>query len=451
MIRQQQKYLKQWKDRRNRRPLIVRGARQVGKTWLVRSFGESEFENTVEYNFDLEPEKSKIFQSSDIQEIVNLISIDKNALIIPGKTLLFLDEIQAVPELIAKLRYFYELRPDLHVIAAGSLLDLTLSEYEYAMPVGRIEYLYMGPMTYEEFLIANKETGLLEALRDYSIEAPLHTVIHEKCLHYLNHYFFTGGMPGAVKAYINGDFNEVMSEHRTILQTFIDDFSKYRKRINTDRLKTVFNKIPQFIGKQIKYTNISRHEKAKDLNEALWLLSMANVVHMVYHSSSNGIPLKAEVNEKVFKVLFLDIGLVLSALNLTLLDITTAESTMLINNGALAEQFVGQHLVFQNQFYNVPELYYWTRRKTGATSELDYVIRHRNDIIPVEVKAGKTGALKSMQVFVSLKKPKLGVRFNMDLPTRIRTRTAVPGMESTPYTLLSLPLYMVDQWQTYTA
>ncbi len=386
MYRKQEAYLKNWKNKLNRRPLIVRGARQIGKTYLIRKFGNKEFDHVIEYNFDLETDKAKIFNNSNVNEIVKLIEIDKSTKLLPGKTLLFLDEIQAASEIIAKLRYFYELIPKLHIIAAGSLLDFALEDYEYSMPVGRIEYLFMGSMTYEEFLIANKETSLLDFIKNYSIKDSLPSSIHEKCLKYLRHYFFTGGMPSAINAYKGDDFENVMFEQKIILQTFVDDFSKYKKRINTDRLKSTFNKMPQLIGHRIKYVNISPHEKAKDLSLALSLLSKAKVINHVFHSSSNGVPLSAEIDEKVFKIIYLDIGLVLAMLNLNLLDLEMHRDMMLSNKGVLAEQFIGQHLLYHCQPYEEPGLKYWTRMKAGATSELDYVIAHKNKIIPIEPK-----------------------------------------------------------------
>jgi uncharacterized protein len=445
MYRKQEEYLKTWKDRANRRPLIVRGARQIGKTYLIRKFGKNEFRNIVEYNFDFEPEKAKIFNNTNIEDIINLIVMDKKVKIIPGKTLIFLDEIQAAPEIIAKLRYFYEQKAELHIIAAGSLLDFTLADHEYSMPVGRIEYLFMGPMTYSEFLIANNDTALLDYLKDYSVKQEFPESIHEKCLKYLRHFFFTGGMPSPISAYKTGDLDSVMFEKKIILQTFLDDFSKYKKRVNTDRIKIVFNKVSQLIGQRIKYVNISPHEKAKDLSLALNLLSMAKITHHIHHSSCNGIPLEAELDEKIFKIIFLDIGLVLSMLNLNLLNIESGDDVMLVNEGALAEQFIGQHLLFHQKPYEEPKLFFWNRAKKGATSELDYVIENQNVVVPVEVKAGKTGTLKSLQVFVSQKKPKIAVRFNTDRPSVIKTNTAIPQIEKTEYSLLSLPLYMVNE------
>ena len=445
MKRKQISYLKAWKNRSNRRPLIIRGARQVGKTYLVREFANEEFDNLLELNFDQEPEKAKIFNNSDIAEIVKLLAIDRHIDIIPGKTLLFFDEIQAVPEVIAKLRYFYELMPELHIISAGSLLDFTLADHDYSMPVGRIEYMFMGPMLYDEFLLANNEDALLDYITNYSPGLPFPISIHEKCLKYLKHYFFTGGMPAAVKAYINSDFQAVSFEHKIIIQTFINDFSKYKKRCNTDRLRSVFSKIPHLIGEKIKYVNISPHHKAKDLAEALSLLSMAKVIHFVYHCDCNGIPLEGELNEKVFKTIFLDIGLLLSMLKLTISDLEMAEDVITVNAGALAEQFIGQHLLALHKDYEEPNLYYWHRMKKGTSSEIDYVITDKGNIIPIEVKAGKTGTLKSLQVFVSKKNIPTALRFNTDLPSSIKTTTAIPLIDKKDYNLISLPLYMAGQ------
>ncbi|MEA2012203.1 MAG: AAA family ATPase [Verrucomicrobiota bacterium] len=445
MKRKQILYLKEWKDRDNRRPLIIRGARQVGKTYLVRQFANQEFENLLEINFDLTPSKAKIFENSNIDEILKLLAIDNHIDIIPGKTLLFFDEIQATPQIIAKLRYFYELKPELHIISAGSLLDFTLANHEYSMPVGRIEYMFMGPMLYSEFLLANNENALLDYITDYSLPNQLPPLIHNKCLKYLKHYFFTGGMPAAVKAYISKDFNAVSFEHKIIIQTFMNDFSKYKKRCDTDLLRTVFTKIPTLVGNKIKYVNISQNHKAAALSEALSLLSMAKILHSVYHSSCNGVPLAGELNEKIFKTIFLDIGLLLSILKLSISDLELEENLITVNSGALAEQFIGQHLLSLYRNYEEPHLYYWHRMKNGASSEIDYAIENNRRIIPIEVKAGKTGSLKSLQVFVSKKDSDIAVRFNADLPSTINTKTSIPKISDKEYKLLSLPLYMVEE------
>lgn len=438
-------YLLKWKGRSNRRPMIIRGARQVGKTYLVRDFGKHEFETIIEYNFDNETDKRDIFLEKDINNLLNLIAIDKGKKIVPGKTLLFLDEIQAVPELIAKLRYFYEIIPELHIIAAGSLLDFTLADHEYSMPVGRIEYLFLGPMTFSEFLIAKKEEVLLKYLNEYQVGNSIPMTIHDKCMKYLKHYFYTGGMPSAINAYLGGDILEVGFEQKILLQTYIDDFNKYKNRVDSESLKNTFEKVPQMVGERVKYVNISLHERSREISKNISLLKMARVIQVVYHSSANGIPLGANTDSKRFKLLFLDIGLMLSSLKINLVNLETIEDVTTINNGALAEQFIGQHLLSQKDFYEEPSAFYWMREKSGTCSEIDYVTDMNGQVVPIEVKAGKTGTLKSLHVFISKKNSNVAVRFNSEIPSVIDTVTAVKNIDKKEFKLISLPLYMVDE------
>lgn len=436
-----------WKSRKNRRPLVLRGARQVGKTYLIREFSKM-FPSFLEINFDETPNRSSLFEAETIEEIIQLLQIEYKVKIIPGTTLLFLDEIQASPKILAKLRYFYEQMPDLHIIAAGSLLDFTLANHEFSMPVGRIEYMFMGPMTYSEFLLANDEKELLEFLNNYTINEKLPISIHEKCLKYLKYYFFVGGMPAAVKIFSETkDFNLVSIEHNIILQTIADDFSKYQRKVDVQLLQNIFIKIPQLIGKKLKYVNINPNERAKNIAASLNLLRLAKIIYLVKHSSGNGLPLSAETNDKKFKPLFLDIGLVLSSLNLSITDIHNVKDLTLINSGALAEQFIGQHLLFREKSFKIPELYYWNRETAGASSEIDYLISHKNKIIPVEVKSGKTGSLKSIQVFVAKKNVQFAVRFNSDFPSLIATKTIIPKLDKVDFDLMSLPMYLIDNFK----
>ncbi|MBW2200879.1 MAG: AAA family ATPase, partial [Deltaproteobacteria bacterium] len=237
-----------WKGRPNRKPLIIRGARQVGKTWLVRKFA-GQFDNLVEINFDKNPEKAQLFASRDISRCLQLLQIDCDTEIIPGKTLLFLDEIQGAPELLPLLRYFYEERADLHVIAAGSLLEFLLADHDFSMPVGRVEYLHLGPMDMEEFLLALDQERMTKFLKDYSLDDTIPESIHLSLLNFLKLFWIIGGMPAAVAWYGNsGKLAEAIREHAVILQTYEDDFSKYRKRIYPERLRKVFRRIPALIG-----------------------------------------------------------------------------------------------------------------------------------------------------------------------------------------------------------
>ena len=435
-----------WFDRENHKPLIIRGARQVGKTWLVRMFAESRFENLVEINFDLNPEKSALFASRDVEQIIRLLEVDLDADILPGKTLLFLDEIQSAPEIIPLLRYFYEKMPALHVIAAGSLLEFVLTEHTFSMPVGRIEYLFMGPMSFSEFLSAIGKEKLRGFLADYRLGDPLPQSIHETLLGLLKVYCIVGGMPAAVKAYAqSGDLRLASREQSSILQTYRDDFSKYGNRIDPRLLGTVFTAIPRLVGQKIKYVNIDRNERAKPLADCIDMLEMARVIYGVVHSAGNGIPLEAETNAKDRKPLFLDVGLLCCALGLKATDLHQAESLILVNSGAVAEQFAGQHLLYSGESYADPELYYWNREQRSSSAEVDYLLAHGTQVVPVEIKAGKVGSLKSLHVFAAEKGIGRAVRFNTDIPSRCMVSSAVASKQSEPFELISLPLYLIGE------
>ena len=445
MKRRQYADLLSWKERSNRKPLVIRGARQVGKTYLVREFAYNEFENYIEINFDETPGKKELFQYTDINIILQYLYLDSGTKIVSGKTLIFLDEIQCAPEIFAKLRYFYEKRNDIHLIAAGSLLDFVLAEHTFSMPVGRIEYLYMGPMDFMEFLQASGEDALYVFIRQYKISELIPDTIHWKILDLLRTYMTVGGMPSALREYIeSGSIRQCEMELSSILNTYGDDFSKYGKKVNSLRLQMVLNRVPGIVGKKVKYTEISREEKSIDLKAALQLLELARVLYRIHHSSANGIPLRAERKERDFKLLFLDIGLMMRSLGLNLLDLRD-NKIILSNKGAVAEQFIGQQLFNQQESYSEPELYYWNREKGGTSSELDYLIQIKGSIIPVEVKSGTTGTLKSLHVFASDKKSDVAVRFNLDKPSLADVTSRIPGRKEHTFKLLSLPLYLVSE------
>jgi predicted AAA+ superfamily ATPase len=437
-----------WFDRESRKPLIVRGARQVGKTWVVREFAKNRFSNLVEINFDLNPEKAGLFASRDVEQIVRLLAVDMDTELIPGKTLLFLDEIQSAPEVIPLLRYFYEKMPELHVIAAGSLLEFVLSEHTFSMPVGRIEYLFMGPMSFSEFLTANGNETLRRFLGDYQLGDPLPQSIHETLLGLLKVYCAVGGMPAAVRAYARkGDVRLATREQSSILQTYRDDFSKYGARIDARRLGTVFDAIPRLVGQKLKYVNIDRNERAKPLADSVEMLEMARVVYCVTHSAGNGIPLGAEINGKDRKPLFLDVGLLCCSLGLKVTELHLAEDLILVNSGAVAEQFAGQHLLYAGESYAEPEIYYWNREQRSSSSEVDYLFAHGSQVVPVEIKAGKAGSLKSLHVFAAEKGAPRAVRFNTDIPSRCMVSSAVASKPSHQFELISLPLYLIGEME----
>ncbi len=438
--------LKDWKNQKNRKPLILRGARQVGKTWLVRKFAEEHFDHLIEINFDDTPEQAKLFVKGEVDRCLQLLEMEHNQDIIPGKTLIFLDEIQAVPEILPYLRYFYEKRPDIFVIAAGSLLEFLLSEHDFSMPVGRIEYLHLGPMTIEEFLLALDQQRLVSFLSGINPDESIPESIHQKLIDFLKIFWIVGGMPAAVAAYRDfKSFQHSNREHGSILQTFEDDFSKYRKRIYPQRIRRVFHRIPALVGKKLKYVNLDPDERSKDLADTLDLLEMARVIYRVHHSAGNGVPLGAEMKANDFKPLFLDTGLMTQSLGLNLSTLQVVKDLTLVNNGAVAEQFIGQHLLYQNLSYEKPELYYWNREKKSSSAEVDYLFSIDNKVIPVEVKAGASGSLKSLQVFIAEKRVPVALRFNSMTPSLTELTVKIHGALGHPYLFLSLPHYLVCQ------
>ena len=445
MYRKRIEYLQEWRHRSDRKPLVIRGARQVGKSWLVREFGK-EFRNLVEINFDETPESESLFRTNNISEVIQLIEAEKGTDLIPGHTLLFLDEVQNAPSVLPTLRYFYEKAPELHVIAAGSLLDFLLSESQFSMPVGRIEFMFLGPLSFEEYLMASSEHRLLDYINSLTLASMIPDSLHIKCLSHLRNYFIVGGMPEAVDLWTTQkNLIQVQRCHSNIRQTYEADFGKYGVKANTEHLRSVFRKLPRLIGNKIRYVNIDRYEKPADLSKAIKRLASAGILTLVYHSDGNGIPLNAQRNDKKFKSILLDTGLYSAALSLRLSDISDYENAILINSGALAEQFVGQQLLNLPMPWEEPEVHYWHREKRGSSAEVDYLISIGTQVIPVEVKAGKTGTLRSLHVFACSKSSKVGLRFNNDLPSVTGVNANPPGFAEHEYTLISLPLYLVEQ------
>lgn len=438
MFRFAQNNLIHWKNKPGRKPLIVRGARQVGKSYLIREFGWTHFDNVVEINFERLPDHTEFFKNRSPQKIIQLIEVATSQTITPGKTLLFLDEIQAAPQALPLLRYFYEEMPALHIIAAGSLLEFVLSDHDFSMPVGRVEFLHLFPITFEEFILAKWGQKKLDYLHSISLLETIPEALHAQFLDALREYVLIGGMPVIVKTWIEQNSISACEEAKHgLLATLESDFAKYRKRIPYERLVNCLRHLPSLVGEKVKYVNIDEHDTAKNLSATLQLLEMAQIIHRIFHTAANGLPLGAEINRKIFKPLFLDIGLMatVNGLNLT----QTQDDLILVNQGKISEQFVGQELLASFVPYQKPELYYWLREKKSASAKVDYVMRLDGRIIPIEVKSGKTGRLKSLALFCQEKKIPLALRFNSDKPSLVHG----------DYTLVNLPLYLVGQWRRF--
>ncbi len=437
--------LKEWTKRDIHKPLILRGARQVGKSFLVRMLVDEVFETLAEINFEQMPDVAELFISKQPERIIPLLELKLNLSIVPGKTLLFLDEIQVAPEVFASLRYFYEQIPQLHVIAAGSLLEFVLENHQFSMPVGRIEYMHLGPMTFEEFLLAMGKPKLMEFIQSYSFQTEIPDTIHNELLQYVKDFFVIGGMPEAVKEYSKTkSYLESQRVLSSILSTYRNDFNKYGHRVNNQRIEKVFSKIPNLVGSKFKYSQIDREEKSRDIKNTLHMLECARILYRVLHSDANGLPLGAEANERHFKIAFIDVGMLCRGCGLTMEDIQTSEYIM-INSGAVCEQFVAQHLLYSGKYYEEPQLFCWLRQHGSSSAEVDYLFSQGSHIIPVEVKAGKSGTLKSLHVFVNEKHCRFALRFYTGHPLISNVKTGVAGIKPFDFRLMSLPLYLIGQ------
>lgn len=447
MKRRAEKFLSEWRDRSGRKPLVLRGARQVGKTYLVENWGRQHFKSVLKVDLERERDLHSLFSQPDPKRLLEELSLLKGQAVVPGETLLFLDEVQACPSALAMLRYFFELMPELHVVAAGSLLDFALREFTHSMPVGRIEFLHLHPMSFEEFLEAVEGSAMAEHLGKISLGQPISEAMDRKYIEALRRYFFIGGMPEAVRAYVERkDLLEVQRIQTALIQTVQDDFAKYGPRRLQELMRKTYRHVAENVGRKLKFVNVSRDERAVDVRRALELLTYSRVVHVVYHTSANGLPLGAERDERHFKPLFLDVGLVNRVCGL---DLVGTEELITVNEGALAEQFVGQQLLCAAPPFEDPQLFYWGREARNANAEVDFVISRHQDILPLEVKAGKTGTLRSLFQFLLEKKRRRAVRLHLGQP--MREAIKLPGEERTTVQLLSLPLYMAGQMDRFLA
>lgn len=425
-----EKNLIHWRTSPSRKPLLVRGARQVGKSFLIESFGKKYFNHVLVINFELNPEYKKCFQTLVPQEICESIKILSQQKLIAGQSLLFLDEIQDCPAAIQALRYFKENMPELHVIGAGSLLELVLRQAAFRLPVGRVNFLYLYPLSFKEFLSAVNPPAL-DYLEKSSLVNPIPLAIHDYLLQQVKLYFFIGGMPEALLSYMQRpDLQDVQTLQASIIATFRNDFGHYSDWANPKHLQLCFDKIPQLIGQKIKYNKIDPDIRSRELKEALKVLEDTSIIHRVQATAATGLPLNAVVNEKKFKLNFIDIGLVKRIQKLDA-ELLLNTDLFLLNRGALAEQFVGQELLAYSDVYEKAELYFWAR-DGSAHAEVDYVINMGTQIIPAEVKAGKTGKLRSLKQFILERNPPISIRIS-EQPLELNDN------------ILSVPLYLMSE------
>ena len=419
--------LMEWKKDENRKVLLLRGARQVGKTYIVRELAK-EFKHFVEINFEKNSEVKSFFdQNLDPERICTSLSAYFRIPIIEGKTLLFFDEIQSCPKAIQALRFFYESLPELHVIAAGSLLEFSLSDLT-SWGVGRIRSLYMYPMSFDEFLLANEEDALIEMKKEASSENPIASPFHEKLKEYLRYFLLIGGMPETVKTFIANrtDMNKVQNVLSDIATSYYDDFAKYKRRIPVLRLREVMNSVVKQAGGKYIYSKAGALSNPAQAKEALDLLEMAGLVYKVYHSSGQGVPLGSDVNFKKFKCLLHDSGIFQQIAGLRITDLMLAENIDMLNKGSIAEAFVGVELIKYSLETEKKQLYYWHREKRGSNAEVDYLVEEGTKIIPVEIKSGGTGKMQSLNLFINEKKSRKGIRISLENFSQYGKITVVP-------------------------
>ncbi len=389
MFREKMNNLIAWKNKPTRKPLIVNGARQVGKSWLIRNFGATHFKGKlIEINLEKSKNLHIIFKLDfNVKRIIFELNLALNTNIISGENLLFIDEIQACSEALGCLRYFYEEMPDLHVIVAGSLLDFEFRNQPF--PVGRVEMMNLYPMTFLEFLKARNKNNLIQLLESSYDKVPDN--INNYFKDDFNLYLIVGGMPECVKYFTeNNDLLGVKNIQDDLLYSYEQDFKKYQPNINSDCLLDILENGTKFIGNQIIYTKLSERFTSPTVKKGVDVLRTARLLYWVQNVSVGSLPLTS--SGKQFKLFFLDVGLLLRKSNLNYQNLYLKKELSAVFKGMLSEQFVAQQLVAQTE----QKTFYWARTESGASSEVDFVILKDNKIVPIEVKSGKNGSLKSM-------------------------------------------------------
>lgn len=398
-----------WKEKPQRKPMLIRGARQVGKTWLMKEFGKLYFEKTVYINFEKSRRLQTLFSDDfSIERVLIALQAETGVSISPHNTLIIFDEIQSAPSAIGSLKYFCEDAPQYYVVAAGSLLGVALHAKE-SFPVGKVEFLDLHPLSYYEFLMAMGQESLVEILRskDWKIVLAFKT----KFIEYLRQYYYVGGMPEAVLTFTQSfNYHDVRQIQRAILESYDLDFSKHAPVELVPRIGMVWNSIPAQLAKENRkfiYGLMKEGARAKDFELAIQWLVNCNQVHKVYRVSKPAIPLKFYEVRNAFKMYLVDIGLLCAMVDL---DVKTLlEGNILFSEfkGALTEQFVLQQLIADNDF----PIYYWSAMR--STAEVDLVIQHGGEIIPIEVKSEENLQAKSLKVFVDTFKPGQAFRTSM--------------------------------------
>ncbi len=448
-----------WFRQKQRRPLVIRGARQVGKTTAVRLAAQQLGLGLIEINLERHLDLESLFQKFSLNDLLfNISLISGQQVFADARQILLLDEAQATPSAYPCLRYLAEEAPELPVILTGSLLDQVLQDQKLSAPVGRVETCFMGPLTFEEYLAAAGEAKAMHALQMLRADnmAAIPDSVHENLMQQVRRYTLIGGMPGSVQLALDSGFNhaDVVKYQASLIQTIKDDFAKYAGTLDALRLNAFFNGILRQIGSQFSHKLANEMAMAssgdsRQLNAAIERFQQARLFYRVLHSNADGIPLGAETRIRISKFLFLDIGLLLAAQGIPAQAVMSAPIE-LVHQGVIAEQFVGQQLLNAQKSFAQPELYYWQPPRSQGQAEVDFLVAFGSRICPVEVKSGATGTIKSLHSFVIKKKADLAFRVSSARPG-MQKLTARMNKAEHPFTLLSIPFYLVNQWERLAA
>ncbi len=402
-------YMKEWKEKENRKPLIIRGARQVGKTWLMKEFGARYFKKTAYVNFDNNARMKQVFEGDlDIERLILAISIETEVTVQAEDTLIIFDEIQEVPKALTSLKYFYENAPQYTIVAAGSLLGVALHQGT-SFPVGKVDFMDLYPLNFREFLCAVGEERYVSVLDSGDIQ--MTTVFKSKFIERLREYYFVGGMPEAVKVFAEKkDFTQVREVQKNLINYYQQDFSKHAETKLVPRLNLIWNSIPMQLAKENKkfiYGQVREGSRAKDFELAIQWLMDCGLIHKVQRINKPALPLKAYIDFDAFKLFLVDIGLLVAMTDLDARVIIDGNKIFTEFKGALTEQYILQQLI--SDIKTVP-YYYSTQNSNG---EIDFLIQGRTSVIPIEVKAEENLKAKSLKAFWEKHQPKYAVRTSM--------------------------------------
>lgn len=401
--------LSEWKNSRDRKPLILQGARQVGKTYIVNYFAGKEYANSVYCNFEKDSGLHDFFKNLSPMQIIKKLSAYKRREIIPGSTLLIFDEIQACPEAITSLKYFNEDANEYHIIALGSLLGVSVNRGSFSFPVGKVQFMTLHPLDFEEYLMAREEHGLIEMIREcYNTSTPLDSAFHERALDYYREYLFVGGMPEVVEEYgKNANAELTRIKQADILESYHNDMGKYNKQSEIPKTKIVYKNISTQLAKENKkfqYKSIKQGGRASEFEAAIEWLCLSGIASQVYRIEQIMLPMNAYRSLSDFKFYMNDVGLCGASQDIHFDDIL-AENPLLDNfKGGLTENYV-----FNQLNANGFPLYYWT---SGSLAEVDFITRIGNDIIPIEVKAKLNNRSKSLALYCERNAPAYSIRIS---------------------------------------